>query len=323
LLAYSVRRILGSIPLLLGVLTLVFIAMSLVPGDPVTLMAPIGTPPEVLDALRHRFGLDEPFLVRYGKWLLAFIQGDFGYSYSSGMPVGARIMVFLPRTLILTGTSLILSFLIGILVGVVQGVKPRSLQDTALSGITLFFYSMPSFWLALMLILFLAGEPVGLPVSGSASAGADLLSDWEQLLDRIRHLILPVLTLTLILAGGIARYVRTSMLDVMGQDYIRTARAKGLPETTVIVRHGLRNGLIPVVTLLGTYLPFLLSGAVLVEVVFGYPGMGKLMVDAILERDYPVVLATSFLFAVLVVLGNLLADLLYGVVDPRIRVSDG
>ena len=322
MLAYAARRILGSIPLILGVVTLVFIVMSLAPGDPVTIWAPIGASPEVLEELRRRWGLYDPFLVRYLKWLFAFLQGDFGYSFSFGMPVRDRILSVLPKTLILTSVSLALSFLVGIAVGVIQAVKQRSALDSALSGVTLFFYSMPSFWLALMLMLFFSLGPLGLPVSGSASPGADLLSGWEQVFDRIRHLILPVLTLTLILSGGIARYVRTSMLEVLGQDYIRTARAKGLSERRVILKHGLRNGLIPVVTLLGSYLPFLLSGAVLVEVVFAYPGMGQLMVDGILRRDYAVVLATSFLFALLVILGNLLADLLYGIVDPRIRVKD-
>jgi peptide/nickel transport system permease protein len=184
---------------------------------------------------------------------------------------------------------------------------------------------MPSFWLAIMLILVFSvsasqwGWPVVFPVSGVVGTNHDLLGPLEQLQDRVRHLVLPVLSLTLVLAAGVARYVRTSMLEVIRQDYIRTARAKGLSEFRVIFKHGLRNGLIPVVTLLGLSLPSLLSGTVFIEYVFSWPGVGKLLVDSILQRDYPVVLAGTFLFGGMVVAGNLLADLLYGVVDPRIR----
>ena len=189
---------------------------------------------------------------------------------------------------------------------------------------------MPSFWLGLMLILvFSVGAealwdwPFSFPAAGTVSPGADLLGPWDQLVDRIHHLILPCATLTLILAGGVARYVRASMLEVLEQDYVRTARAKGLPESRVILKHALRHALIPVVSLFGIYFPFLLSGTVLVEKVFGWPGMGQLMVDSIFRRDFPVVLAGTVLFGFTVVVGNLLTDLLYGVVDPRIRDGRG
>jgi len=318
---------LAAVPLILGVATLVFIALSLVPGDPALIYLRPGVSPEVLERIRETMGLDDPLGIRYGKWLWAFLHGDFGYSHFYQMPVRARVLAALPNTLLLASGALFLSFLIGVLVGVLQAVKRGSLLDSVLSGVTLFFYSIPSFWLALMLILIFSlgiwGGPFSFPVSGSTSPGAALLSPWDQLTDRLHHLVLPTLTLTLILTGGVARYVRTSMLEVIQQDYIRTARAKGLPESKVILKHGLRNGLIPVVTLFGVYFPFLLSGAVLIEVVFAWPGMGRLMLEAIHSRDYPVVLAGTFLFGVMVVLGNLLADLLYGVVDPRIRERRG
>lgn len=324
------RRTLGAIPLLLGVATLVFVAMSLAPGDPASIYLPIGASPEVIDEIRRALGLDDPLPVRYLKWLGAFLQGDFGYSFYYSMPVRDRILAALPNTLVLASGSLFFAFLIGGLVGILQAVKQGSLTDSLLSGISLFFYSMPSFWLALMLILvFSVGAgvlwdwPFSFPSSGTASPGANLLGPWAQLRDRIHHLVLPGLTLTLIMAGGVARYVRTSMLEVIRQDYIRTARAKGLSESRVILKHGLRNGLIPIVTLFGVYFPFLLSGTVLVEYVFAWPGMGQLMVDSIHRRDFPVVLAGTFLFGATVVLGNLLADLLYGVVDPRIRGRHG
>ncbi|MFH1764599.1 MAG: ABC transporter permease [Gemmatimonadota bacterium] len=327
MLAFTLRRSLAAIPLILGVATLVFIVLSLAPGDPSLIYLRPGVSPEVLEQIRRTMGLDDPLLIRYGKWLLAFLQGDFGYSYSAGMPVRARVLAALPHTLILASGALFLSFLIGVLVGVVQAVKQGSLLDSVLSGVTLFFYSMPSFWLAMMLIMVFSvgvwGWSPAFPVSGSASPGADLLGFWGQFKDRLHHLVLPTLTLTLILAGGVARYARTSILEVLRQDYIRTARAKGLPESRVILKHALRNGLISIVTLFGVYFPFLLSGAVLIEVVFAWPGMGQLMLESIYRRDFPVVLAGTFLFGVMVVLGNLLADLLYGVVDPRIRESRG
>jgi peptide/nickel transport system permease protein len=330
MLSFALRRTLGAIPLLLGVATLVFIALSLAPGDPASLYLPVGGSPEVLEQIRRTMGLDDPLLTRYLKWLLAFLQGDFAFSFHYQMPVRDRILAALPNTLVLASGALILSFVMGILIGVVQAVRQNRLVDGLLSGISLFFYSMPSFWLALMLILvFSVGAgalwswPFSFPASGLASPGADLLSPWNQLKDRIHHLILPTLTLSLILTGGIARYVRTSMLEVIRQDYIRTARAKGLPESRVILKHGLRNGLIPVVTLFGVYFPFLLSGTVLIEYVFAWPGMGQLMVESIHARDFPVVLAVTFLFGAMVVLGNLMADILYGVVDPRIRDSHG
>lgn len=320
------RRVLGAVPLLLGVATLVFLALSLAPGDPASLYIPRGATPEVIDQVRRTFGLDGPLVVRYFRWLGAFLQGDFGTSFYYSIPVRNQILSVLPNTLLLAGSSLFLAFLVGGMVGVVQAVKQGKLTDSLLSVVTLFFYSMPSFWLGLMLVLVFSvgaealwGWPYSFPAAGTVSAGADLLGPWGQLKDRIHHLILPCATLTLILAGGVARYVRASMLEVLGQEYIRTARAKGLSESRVILKHALRNALIPVVSLFGVYFPFLLSGTVLVERVFGWPGMGQLMVDSIFRQDYPVVLAGTVLFGSTVVVGNLLADLLYGVVDPRIR----
>jgi peptide/nickel transport system permease protein len=219
----------------------------------------------------------------------------------------------------------VLVFAIGMAIGVYQAVRQYSLGDSALSVISLFFYSMPSFWLALMLMLVFAlkahqwGWPIAFPPTGVTSVDYDFLSFGGKVRDRLLHMALPVATLTLTLAAGVARYTRAQMLEVVRQDYIRTARAKGLPESSVIVRHALRNSLIPVITLLGLYLPLLFSGAVFVETIFAWPGLGRVIFDAIFQRDYPVVMATSFIFALLVVAGNLVADVLYAVADPRIR----
>jgi peptide/nickel transport system permease protein len=216
-------------------------------------------------------------------------------------------------------------FLAGIAIGVFQSVRQHSFADGALSVTALFFYSMPSFWLALMLMLLFAlkahqwGWPIALPATGITSVDYDFLSTGGKIADRLVHLVLPVGTLTLALAAGVSRYTRGQMLEVIRQDYIRTARAKGLSEGAVILKHGLRNSLIPVITLLGLYLPFLFSGAVFVESIFAWPGMGRVIFSAIFQRDYPVVMATSFMFALMVVAGSLVADLLYAIADPRIR----
>ena len=323
--AFILRRVLAAIPLLLGIATLVFFVIALAPGDPTAAYLNPNIPAEVVEQLRRNFGLDQPIYIRYFRWLGQFFTGNFGYSFAQGRPVADIMFDAIPNTLVLAGISLLLVFVFGVVIGVIQAVKQNSFTDGLLSVASLFFYSMPSFWLALMLMLIFALKahewnwPIALPATGVTSVDYDFLSAGAKLRDRLVHLVLPVSTLTLALAAGVARYTRGQMLEVVRQDYIRTARAKGLPERAVILKHALRNSLIPVVTLLGLYLPFLFSGAVFVEVIFAWPGMGRVIVDAILQRDYPVVMATSFLFAVMVVLGNLIADVLYAVVDPRIR----
>ncbi|MGH7554787.1 MAG: ABC transporter permease [Longimicrobiales bacterium] len=323
--AFIVRRLLGAIPLLLGIATLIFFVLNLAPGDPTAFYFNPSIPPEVIEQLRRNMGLDQPIHVRYVKWLGAFLTGDFGYSFTQSRPVSDIVLDALPNTLILTSVSLVAVFLIGIAIGVYQAVRQYSVGDTVLSVGSLFFYSMPPFWLALMLMLLFSlkahqwGWPIAFPPTGMTSVDYDFLPLGAQIKDRFMHLVLPATTLTLALAAGVARYTRGQMLEVIRQDYIRTARAKGLPERSVIVKHALRNSLIPVITLLGLYLPFLFSGAVFVEYIFAWPGMGRVIVDAIFQRDYPVVMATSFIFALLTVIGNLLADVLYAVADPRIR----
>lgn len=322
---FILRRLLGAIPLLLGVATLLFFVLALAPGDPTAAYFNPNMPAEVIEQIRRNFGLDQPVHIRYFKWLGAFLTGNFGYSFAQSRPVFDVLMDALPNTLILTFISLALVFILGVLIGVIQAVRQNSVLDGFLSITSLFFYSMPPFWLALMLMLIFSlkfhewGVPFALPPTGITNVDYEFMTGGQKIVDRIQHLILPVATLTLALAAGVSRYTRGQMLEVIRQDYIRTARAKGLPERRVIMKHALRNSLIPVITMLGLYLPFLFSGAVFVEVIFAWPGMGRVIVDAIFQRDYPVVMATGFIFAVLVVLGNLLADVLYAVADPRIR----
>ena len=223
----------------------------------------------------------------------------------------------------LSGVSLVLIFVVGCAVGVVQAVRQYSRLDNVLTFTSLFVYSMPGFWLGLMLILAFSSpalpDALRLPISGVTSVGYEFMGPLGKLLDRARHLVLPSIALGIASAAGVARYMRGSMLEVIGQDYIRTARAKGLPERQVILKHALRNALVPIVSLLGLYLPLLFGGSVVIEVVFSWPGMGRALYNAILGRDYPVVMAASFFFGVLVLAANLVVDLLYAAVDPRIR----
>jgi peptide/nickel transport system permease protein len=323
--SYILRRLLGAIPLLLGVATLIFFVINLAPGDPTALFFNPNVPAEVIEQMRRNLGLDQPIYIRYIRWLGAFLTGNFGYSFAQSRPVSAIILEALPNTLILAAFSLVIVFALGIVSGTIQAVKQYSIVDGTLSVLSLFFYSMPSFWLGLMLMLLFSLKAhqwhwfFSLPPTGMTSVDYDFFTPGQKIVDRMQHLILPVTTLSLVLAAGIARYTRGQMLEVIRQDYIRTARAKGLPEHTVIIKHALRNSLIPVITLLGLYLPLLFSGTVFVEVIFSWPGMGRIIVDAIFQRDYPVVMATSFIFAAVTIMGSLVADLLYAVADPRIR----
>ncbi len=303
-----------------------FVVVHLAPGDPVDIMAGPALTADAAAQMRANFGLDRPLAVQYGRWLAAFATGDFGYSHTHQAPVRTVLASLLPNTLSLGAAALLGSFVLGILIGVVQALKHRTAVDGALSVVMLFFYSMPSFWLALMLTLTFGlmarnvwGWPIWFPASGMYSVDYQSLGSAARVVERLRYLTLPTLTLTLVLTAGIARFMRGSMLEVIGEDYVRTARAKGLSERRVIWGHAFRNALLPIATLSGLYVPLLLSGTVFVESVFGWPGMGRAMVEAVHARDYPLVMAGSFVFAVMVVAGNLLADVLYAAIDPRVR----
>jgi len=320
-----VRRLLGAVPLVLGIATIIFFLVNLAPGDPVLRFVNPNMSPETQEQIRVNLGLDQPIPVRYVRWLGALARGDLGYSFNLNRPVLDIIKELLPNTLLLSFTAIGVAFFLGISLGIVQAVRQYSWLDSISSIVSLFFYSMPSFWLALMMVLvfglfaYQGDWPIQFPPSDIQHVNYAFFSPGEKVLDRLWHLTLPATSLALVLAAGIARYTRTSMLEVIRQDFVRTARAKGLSEPVVILKHALRNGLIPVITLLGLYLPFLFSGTVFIESVFAWPGMGKLVVDAILQRDYPVVMGGTLIFAMMVVVGNLVADVLYAVVDPRIR----
>lgn len=327
MISYLLRRLLGAIPLLLGILTLIFFIINIAPGDPTSRYFNPNVAPEVIEQMRRNLGLDQPLHIQYFRWLTSFLRGDFGHSFGQMRPIAEILPTVLWNTVQLMVIAVILIFVIGMLIGILQAVRQYSIADNVLTFLALFFYSMPSFWLALMLILLLSlkasqwGWPIQFPASQMTSVGYEFLPVGEKFTDRLMHMALPATALGIGGAAYVARYMRGSMLEVIHQDYIRTARAKGLSEAKVIFRHALRNALIPIVTLLGLYLPSLLSGSVLIETIFAWPGMGRLIVDSIFQRDYPLVMATSFIAAALVVLGNLIADVLYAVVDPRIRID--
>jgi peptide/nickel transport system permease protein len=313
-----VQRALSGLAVIVGVVTLMFFLLRLAPGDPALLLVGPTATAEQVASQRHALGLDRPLPVQYAAWLGRFARGDWGTSIATGRPVRAMLGEAWPATVRLVGVSLLLSYLLGIAVGVVQATRGGVL-DAVLSVVSVALFALPGYWLGLMLVMLFTYRLRLLPAFGSAGFDADFLSGWERQADRLRHLALPLATLTLIGVGGTARFVRGAMLDVAGLPYVAIARAKGLTETRIALRHVLRNALIPVLTLLGLSLPTLFSGAVFIEAIFAWPGVGRVLVEGVQARDYPVVMAATAVSALLVVLGNLLAEVLVSWADPRVR----
>ena len=316
---YIIRRILLSIPLVWALATVTFFIIRLAPGDPLALYYDPEIDPELMETIRARLGLDRPLHIQYVKWLGALLHGELGVSFSHHRPVADILRETIPNTLILTFCALALDLIVGVVIGVISAMRQYTWIDHGLTVGALFIYSMPGFWLGLMLIILFSLKLGILPASQMESVDAEYLGFWARLADRALHLVLPVFVLGIASAASVARYMRGSLLEVIRQDYIRTARAKGLGEGAVVFKHALGNALLPVITLLGLYLPFLMSGAVVTETIFAWPGMGRLTVGAIFARDYPIIMAANLIAGIMVVGGNLLADILYGVVDPRIR----
>lgn len=321
MLLFISRRIVQSLVLVLIVLTITFFLLHLAPGDPMARYYDPDIAPETLELMKERLGLDKPIHEQYLRWVGSFIRGDFGVSLAYDVPVRTLLAEAIPNTLRLTLTALLLHILVGVALGIASAARRYSLFDRVNTVAALFVYSIPSFWLALMLILLFSLKLGLLPSSHMESIGAGDMGWVDLFIDRIRHLILPAFVLGIASAASTARYMRGSMLDVLKEDYIRTARAKGLAEGTVIVKHAFKNAALPIVTIVGLSLPFLLGGAVVTEKIFSWPGMGRLTVDAIYARDYPVVLAVNFVVACLVIAGNLLADVGYALLDPRVTVT--
>jgi len=325
-LPYLIRRLLISIPLLLGILCLSFLMLKLAPGEPSVVQQDLEARATAAqrETLRQLYGLDQPLHVQFGRWLSRVVRLDFGRSYSpDGRPVIEKIAERIPVTLGLNGLELLIIFSTAVPLGILSATRQYSAFDKAMTLFVFVGFATPDFWLALLLMLLFGVQLGWLPMSGLRSLNFEYLPFWGQAWDLLSHLILPVLVASF---GGLAylsRLMRGSLLEVIRQDYIRTARAKGLPEHAVIYKHGVRNAIIPVVTLLGMMLPGLLGGSVFIETVFAIPGMGQLFVQSAFSRDEPVLMALVVIGASLSLLGNVLADVSYGLVDPRIRVSGG
>jgi peptide/nickel transport system permease protein len=313
---YILRRLLQTIPLLLGVSVLMFAIIKATPGDPFTYLFGPRTDRRVVAKLREEAGLNKPLPVQYFNWMKQTVQGNLGYSLRNGESVATLLKKRIPNTLLLTLTSFVIGVGLAIPIGVISATRPYSLLDYATTTVAFVGISLPGFFTALIAIYVFAVELQWFPMNGIVTPGKPF-SIW----DLLHHLALPAIILASRDLASISRYTRSSMMETLRQDYIRTARSKGVAERLVVYKHALRNSLIPIVTILGFSLPDLLGGAVIFETLFTWPGMGQLTFDAVNNRDFPVLMVTNMFFAVLVIAGNLMADVLYAVVDPRIRYS--
>lgn len=316
MLHYLVRRLLLAVPSILGISVVLFCVLALAPGDPFSdLATDPSIPPSVAAGLRAKFGLDDPVYLRYFNWLLAMLHGDWGFSFASRIDVTTLILQRLPTTLAVIGSSQVLALLVAIPVGVYAGVRPYSIFDQIASSLALIGFSLPTFFTGLVFILLFSVTLHWLPfVYRTDIGGSGFPMYWAY----IRQALMPIAVLGLFQGAAWTRFVRASVLDVARLDYVTTARAKGLSEGVVITKHVVRNALIPVVTLVALSMPVVFGGAIITEQIFRVPGIGSLLISAILANDTPVIMAVTFVFACLVILFNLVADLLYGWLDPRI-----
>ncbi len=319
--AYLLRRLLGMFPLLIGITLITFLVIHLAPGKPTQVMRSLNprVSRETVEKLEKLYGLDKPLHVQYWIWLKRVFSLDFGNSFLDGRRVIDRIKERLPITILLNVLSLLLIVAVALPLGVISAVKQHSFFDRFTTILVFVGFATPSFWLALLL-MYLFGVKLGwLPISGLYSLEFSSLSWGGKVVDLLKHLLLPVSVAAFGGLAGISRYTRSNMLEVIRAEYLRTARAKGLPERVVLFRHALRNALLPVITLLGLSIPGLIGGSVIMETVFGIPGMGRLFYEAAMSRDYPLIMGILTIGAFLTLLGNLLADLLYAWIDPRIK----
>lgn len=326
MLRYLLNRLALIIPVILGVSLIICLIMAAIPGDPARIMLGEAASADAVAALRSELGLDQPLLIRYGQFLIQLAHGDLGTSITQRAPVLDLVLSRLPATLELTVFAMLIGTCLGVIAGIISATKQYSLLDYTAMGISIIGVSMPVFWLGMMLILLFSVELGWLPVSGRgpgviASIPALLSGDPAPIILGLKHILLPSLTLGTGLAALIARMTRSSMLEVIRQDFIKTARAKGLPSRLVIFKHALRNALIPVITALGLQFGALLGGAVLTESIFAWPGLGRLAVDSIYARDFPLVQGVVLVITLGVVLVNLIVDLIYTFIDPRIRYN--
>jgi peptide/nickel transport system permease protein len=313
---YLIKRLIGALPVLFGVSVVIFFLMQMIPGDITAVMlGPMATQ-VAREELRHALGLDQPILVQYVKWLTTVLSGDFGMSIATSVPVSHLVLPKFVNTVILAAASLLLSLVVGFGVGVLAAARAGSTFDRATMSITLVFGSIPPYWLGLMLVMIFALTLRWLPTTGMYD-----IIDPGGIRDLLRHLVLPAIATAAAPAAIITRMVRTSMVEILAQDYVRVARAKGIPRNIILWRHVLRNALPPIATITGLQLGYLLGGAVFTEVVFAWPGLGYQLTSSIVARDFPVVQAAVLLIALIFVLVNLAVDMLNAIIDPRIRVS--
>jgi len=322
---FLVKRIALMIPTLIGITIISFAVMKMAPGDPTSLMTDLNPNmnEEAVKRIRAHYGLDQPWHVQYFKWLRNMMVLDFGRSFApDNRPVINKIAERIPITLLINILSMALIFSVAIPLGVMSAVKQDSLFDRVSSLFVFIGFAIPTFWLALLLMILFGVKLDWLPISGFRSLNYSQLSSIGQVMDIGKHLILPIFVSAFGGLAGMSRYMRSNMLEVIRQDYITTARAKGLDERTVIFKHAFRNALLPVITLLGLSVPGLIGGSVIFETIFAIPGMGQLFYQSVMMRDYPTIMGILVIGAALTLFGNLLADLLYSWADPRIRVSD-
>ncbi len=319
--AWLARRLLAGLAILWGVATLAFFAIHLAPGEPFLPATERPANPAVVAEVRRQFGLDRPLAEQYGRYLGQLVTGNLGVSFSLRRPVAGAIADALPHTLLLAAAALLLDFALGVALALVQAARAGGRLDNALTAGSLLAGGLPTFFLALVLLWLFAEQLRWLPVGGAYDPAIyQLLPLGGRIVDRLRHLLLPAATLGLVGAAVTARYQRAALVETLSQAYVRTARAKGLGERRVLLRHALRNALLPTVTLFGLSLPFLLTGAVLVETVFSWPGLGRLAAQAVAARDYPLVTGTTIVASAIVVLSSALADVLVRAADPRVRL---
>ena len=325
MLTYTLRRLVLAVPLLFGITCISFVVIHLAPGDPTEVMTGdlrADASAHTRKILQEAYGLDKPLHVQYWNWLSRLVRLDFGRSFSpDGRPVLAKIAERLPVTLLLNIVEMAIIVAIAVPIGIMSATRQYSVFDKITTIFVFVGFATPDFWLALLLMILFGAQLGWLPISGLRSLNWEYLSFWKQQTDFLAHLLLPIVVATFGGLAGFSRYMRQSMLEVVRQDYIQTARAKGLAERIVIGKHALRNAMLPIVTILGLSLPGLIGGSVIVESVFAIPGMGQLMVQAVFERDYPVIMGNLVIVSVVTLMANLLADLSYGIVDPRIRVG--
>ncbi|MCH7732047.1 MAG: ABC transporter permease [Candidatus Marinimicrobia bacterium] len=320
--AYILRRLLGILPVLLIGLTFTFFIIHLAPGDPTTRFMDPSMDPALKEKIAERFGLNDPLHLQYFLWLKQVIfHFDFGNSFNSGRLASVIVFDALIPTILVTGLSLLFGLILGVLGGIFSAINHGNRVDKIITSVMLFFFSMPAFWLGMMLLGLFSIKLDWLPSSQLTSIFHDQLNIFGRISDYAKHLILPVLALGLSSTATFGRFIRSSMIEAMGSDYVMAAEARGISRGRIIIHYGFRNALIPLVTLIGFTIPVLFSGAVVIEVIFSLPGMGRVMVSAVLGRDYPVILAASTCAFLSVLAGNLLADIFYGIVDPRIQVN--